>query len=224
MKQRESLRGLRRGIFVKKDIKAGEILTTEDVYFAFPPQDNQFTANDWSKYAVFTLTEDVSTNGAIIFDNTVKHDTRDRLLRIAQQVRQIIQDSNIVIPGGVELEISHHYGLDKFDETGLTLLTVVNRGYCKKLLVLLPGQKHPEQYHEKKEETFNILFGEANLYLDGVHRLCKVGDVVHIEPGVRHAFKSPKGCVIEEISSTHFKDDSYYSDLSIMNNKNQRPY
>ena len=220
--EKESLRGLRRGIFVKQNKEAGDVLTAEDVYFAFPPQDNQFTASDWSKYAVFKLTHDVPKDGAVKSENASKMDTRDKLLGIAQQVRQVIQDSNIVIPGGVELEISHHYGLDKFDETGLTLLTVVNRGYCKKLLVLLPGQNHPEQYHEKKEETFNILFGEVNLYLDGVHRVCKVGDVIHIEPGIRHAFDSPNGCVVEEISSTHFKDDSFYSDASIMNNKNRK--
>jgi len=220
--EKESLRGLRRGIFVKQNKKAGDVLTADDVYFAFPPQDDQFTASDWSKYAVFKLTHDVPKDGAVKSENASKLDTRDKLLGIAQQVRQVIQDSNIVIPGGVELEISHHYGLDKFYETGLTLLTVVNRGYCKKLLVLLPGQSHPEQYHEKKEETFNILFGEVNLYLDGVHRVCKVGDVIHIEPGIRHAFDSPNGCVVEEISSTHFKDDSFYSDASIMNNKNRK--
>jgi quercetin dioxygenase-like cupin family protein len=128
------------------------------------------------------------------------------------------------VPSGIDLEISHHYGLEKFEEVGLTLLTVVNRAYCKKLLVSLPGQRHPEQYHKQKEETFLVLFGELHILLDGRERVCNPGDVVNIEPGVRHAFVSPTGAVIEEISSTHFKDDSYYTDESIMKNKNRKTY
>jgi quercetin dioxygenase-like cupin family protein len=90
------------------------------------------------------------------------------------------------------------------------------------LLVSLPGQQHPEQYHKKKEETFHVLFGELHIFLNGVKKTCKPGDVINIEPGVRHAFVSPTGAVIEEISSTHFKDDSFYTDETIMKNKNRK--
>ena len=31
----------------------------------------------------------------------------------------------------------------------------------------LPGQFHPEQYHEQKEETFHVLHGEVELILNG---------------------------------------------------------
>jgi len=48
--------------------------------------------------------------------------------------------------------------------------------------------------------------------------------VINVEPGVRHAFVSPTGSVIEEISSTHYKDDSYYTDESIMNNKMRKTH
>ena len=61
------------------------------------------------------------------------------------------------------------------------------------------------QYHEKKEETFLILYGEVHMQLNGEERVCLPGDVINIEAGVRHAFSSPNGSVIEEISSTHFK-------------------
>jgi sialic acid synthase SpsE/mannose-6-phosphate isomerase-like protein (cupin superfamily) len=214
-----SLRSLRRGVFLSKDVKAGETISGEDVYFAFPPVDGQFTANDWSKYALFKATSNINKNSAITPTNTERSDSREQVFNIAKKVAALIGESNIVVPGGIDLEISHHYGLDKFEETGLTLLTVVNRGYCKKLLVSLPNQMHPEQYHLKKEETFHVLFGEVHLLLDGVKRICSPGDVVNIEPGVRHAFFSPTGSVIEEISSTHFKDDSFYSDETIMSNK-----
>ncbi|NTU90127.1 MAG: spore coat protein, partial [Actinobacteria bacterium] len=49
-----SLRSLRRGVFARRKISSGEVIGREDVYFAFPPEEGQFTANDWSKYALFT--------------------------------------------------------------------------------------------------------------------------------------------------------------------------
>lgn len=220
--EKESLRSLRRGTFARRHIKTGETMGVADVYFAFPPKDGQFTANDWGKYAQFTATSDIAPDAAIAPANATFRDDRARVTNIAERVRDLIVRSGIVIPGGVDLEISHHYGLDQFDDVGLTMLTVVNRGYCKKLLVLLPGQKHPEQYHKQKEETFHVLFGEIALTLDGVKRTCKSGDVINIEPGVRHAFETLEGSVVEEISSTHFKDDSFYTDDVIQKNNNRK--
>ena len=46
------------------------------------------------------------------------------------------------------------------------MITMVNREYCKKILICLPGQLHPQQYHLKKEETFNVLHGTLKLTLD----------------------------------------------------------
>lgn len=222
--ERDSLRSLRRGVFLRKDIEAGQSITSEDVYYAFPSDFNQFTANDCSKYTEFRTMMRVCKDAALNVTNAKSTDSRQKVREIAQRVRQIILESNIVVPGGIDLEISHHYGLEKFDEVGLTLLTVVNRGYCKKLLVSLPAQHHPEQYHLKKEETFHVLFGEVHLYLNGEKKICLPGDIINIEPGVRHAFTSPNGSIIEEISSTHFKDDSFYSDASIMTNKNRKTF
>ena len=102
------------------------------------------------------------------------------------------------------------------------MITVVNRDYCKKLIAMLPNQTHPEQYHMKKEETFYILYGDVQLYLNGEHHDLCVGDAVIMKPEVRHSFTTKTGCVIEEISSTHYKDDSFYSDVSIMENKNRK--
>lgn len=220
--ERASLRSLRRGIYLRHDVPAGHEITPDDIYFAFPPQEGQYTANDWSKYAVFTTTHSVGKNDALAPVNSQVVNTRDKILEIAQKVTQLIQDAKIIPPGKTDLEISHHYGLENFDDTGLTMLTLVNRGYCKKLLISLPGQSHPEQYHKLKDETFHVLFGEVDIFLNGEKRSCKPGDVVHIDPEVRHSFHTTSGCIIEEISSTHFKDDSYYSDPVITQNKSRK--
>ena len=222
--EKASLCSLRRGVFLRHDVKAGATITNDDVYFAFPPEDGQFTANDWSKYVQFTCSSKISKDAALTPTNAKRIDTRDTIWKIAQKVSNLIKESKITVPGGIDLEISHHYGLDKFDQVGLTMFTVVNRGYCKKLLVSLPGQQHPEQYHNKKEETFHVLHGEVHISLNGEKRVCFPGEVINVEPGVRHAFVSPTGSVIEEISSTHYKDDSYYTDESIMNNKMRKTH
>lgn len=217
-----SLRSLQRGLFVNRGVRAGETLRREDVYFAFPPQEGQYTANDWSKYVDYIATADIPLDAAVAPANAKQQDHRAQVWDIVQRVKNFIKQSGVIAPGSADLDISHHYGLDRFDEVGLTLLTVINRGYCKKLLVSLPGQSHPEQYHKQKEETFHVLYGEILLELDGEPRVCRPGDVVTVEPGVRHAFTSEKGAVIEEISSTHFKDDSYYTDPAIMANKQRK--
>lgn len=217
-----SLRSLRRGVFARRPIAAGETIQSEDIYFAFPPRPDQFTANDWSKYAEFMATTAIAQDEAVAPANAHCEDSRTRVRDIAQRVKALLALTNIVVPGSADLEISHHYGLDRFDEFGLVLITVVNRCYCKKLLVSLPGQAHPEQYHKKKEETFHVLYGEIMLELDGVPRVCRPGDVVTIEPGVRHAFRSEGGAVIEEISTTHDKNDSFYTDTAIMENKQRK--
>jgi sialic acid synthase SpsE/mannose-6-phosphate isomerase-like protein (cupin superfamily) len=217
-----SLRSLQRGVFAKHPIAAGEKINSDDVYFAFPPQPDQFTANDWFKYAEFTATADIAQDAAVAPANAGFIDQRAHIWDIAKQVKKLLSKTKIVVPGGADLEVSHHYGLERFDEIGLVIITVVNRGYCKKLLVSLPGQTHPEQYHKKKEETFHIIYGEIMLELDGKPQLCKPGDVVTIEPGVRHMFKTETGAVIEEISTTHDKDDSFYTDPAIMANKQRK--
>jgi len=220
--ERSGLYSLRRGAFVRRDVEAGQVLTSEDIYFAFPPEEGQFTANDWSKYSQFKTLTKITKDNSVNPKNSALTNARNKIQEIAQKVKAIINASKITIPGGVDMEISHHYGLEKFEKFGLVLLTIVNRGYCKKLLVTLPGQQHPEQYHEKKEETFLILYGEVHMKLNGEERVCLRGDIINIEAGVRHAFSSPNGSVIEEISSTHYKDDSFYTDSSISNNKNRK--
>jgi mannose-6-phosphate isomerase-like protein (cupin superfamily) len=216
------LRSLRRGVFLKRSVAAGDFISNDDVYFAFPPEDGQITANDWSKYAQTRATMAISKDQALSFANATISNARAQALDAAQLVKKLLSDSRITVPGGANLELSHHYGIQRFYEVGLTMITVVNRGYCKKLLISLPGQAHPEQYHKKKEETFHVLYGEVDITLNGDTASYKQGDVVNVEPGVRHAFVSKSGCVMEEISSTHHKNDSFYTDDSINQNTNRK--
>jgi hypothetical protein len=220
--EQDSLLTLRRGVFALRNISAGQVIECNDVYFAFPPEAGQLTANDWGKYVSLHAEYDVRVDEPLLCQNLRIRDDRDKILEIAGRVKKLLAESRITVPGGVDLEISHHYGIERFDEVGLTMITVVNRGYCKKLLVCLPGQRHPEQYHQQKEETFHVLYGELELSLNGERSVVRPGDVINIHPGVRHAFISAGGAIIEEISSTHFANDSFYTDDAINQNSNRK--
>jgi len=223
-KELSDLRRFKRGVFAKRNIKKGEVVARSDVFYAFPCQEEQILANDMSKYTQFTAQKDFNVNEAIYNNDVMAINLREKLYEIVQNVKSFLTNSGVVFPRDANLEISHHYGIDNFYKAGLTMITVVNREYCKKLLITLPGQTHPEQYHKKKEETFVVLHGDVTLYLDDSPRHLHKGDVVTIEPGIRHKFESASGCVIEEVSSTHYKDDSYYTDLVIAQNQNRKTF
>ena len=50
------------------------------------------------------------------------------------------------------------------------------------------------------------------------------GDILTIKPGDKHTFWCKQDCVFEEISSRHILDDSYYSDKSILKNKDRKSF
>lgn len=219
-----SLTSLRRGVFAKRDVAAGERLGDDDVFMAIPTQDGHITANDWSKYNRYYAVAPIRANEAVLRTNTRVEKTRETIYSIVQRVKDLLGRANIVVPGKAELEISHHYGIERFDEFGATMITVVNRTYCKKLIAVLPGQKHPAQYHEKKEETFHVLHGSLRVTLNGLTKEHAAGDVVVVEPGVHHEFESADGAVFEEISSTHHANDSFYVDPVIQGNPDRKTF
>lgn len=216
------LRSLRRGVFAKRPMKKGERIDMADVFFAMPTFEDQLTANDISKYTEFYARTDIGLNAPLLSSKTTRREIREKVGDIVLRVRDFFRKSAVIVPPKVDLEISHHYGIDRFDEFGLTMITIVNREYCKKLLVLLPGQQHPEQYHAQKEETFHILYGEVWLSLNGNITQHKAGEIVTVERGVKHTFGTTMGTVIEEISSTHATDDSYYTDQAILQNQHRK--
>ncbi len=221
-KELADLRQFKRGAFAGRKILKGEKITLSDVFFAFPNTDGQIVANDMSKYKEYVAEKDLEIHAPLMAKDVASFDKRETIYSIIQRVKQILSAGNIVVPGIATLEISHHYGLDRFEEVGCTLINVVNREYCKKLIVVLPGQKHPEQFHNVKEETFLVPYGDVRLTLDGVEKKCKSGDIVTVTRGTKHSFASENGAVIEEISSTHYKDDSFYTDESILENKDRK--
>ncbi len=227
-KEIADLKQFKRGAFAKNDIKTGDNISKDDIYYAWPSEEGQILANDISKYGQLTALSDVEQDTPLYVNHIDSINIRDSVWDIVQNVKSFLNKSNVVYPSHADLEISHHYGIEKFAQTGISMITVVNRDYCKKLIIVLPEQTHPEQYHLKKEETFIILSGELNLILKRENSIeehyLNPGDVITIDPKVKHSFSSEKGCILEEVSSTHFVDDSYYTDSTIAQNNNRKTF
>lgn len=222
-RESDSLRKLQRGVFLKRKVKAGALIEKKDVFFAFPPKKNQLTANQFSRYLEIISKKTIHKNEDINLRNSKIIDVRKEVYKIVQKIKILIEKFKINLPKKLSLEISHHYGLKYFYKYGLTMITVINRDYCKKILILLPNQSHPKQFHKAKEETFLIMHGSINLTLDKKNIKMYEGDKITIKPNQVHSFKANKnGCIIEELSTTHKKQDSFYLDLKIQKNKNRK--
>jgi len=61
--------------------------------------------------------------------------------------------------------------------------------------------------HKIKEETFQLLYGDLQVEIDGKVFDLKPGDIQTVMRGEKHAFTSRKGAEFEEISTTHVKND-----------------
>ena len=115
-----------------------------------------------------------------------------------------------------DMEISHHDGINNFNKVGCYLFNIINKEYAKKLIVMLPNQKHPLHFHKKKSESFIILHGSLKLIDNKESYKLNPGDVVHLRKNSWHRFTAgTKGCIFEEISSTSIADDSFYYKKSI---------
>lgn len=210
-KEKADLLSLQRGVFLRRSVKKGEYLTENDVYFAFPCENGQLLSSNMSKYANIVVNKDIDlVNTPVYLTDVTMSDKRGQINRIIEKVFGILKKGHVVVPVSSKCDISHHYGIDKFEEIGTVLIDYINREYCKKYLVMLPGQKHPSHFHKEKEETFIVLYGQLDVVYNGQRISMHRGDAMTIERGVPHSFSSPDGSVFEEISTTHIKDDSYY--------------
>ena len=131
------------------------------------------------------------------------------------EIKAMLNEARIVLNNEFEVEYSHHYGIQKFRQVGAVIINCINREYCKKIIVQLPGQAHPPHFHKRKEETFQILHGTLEVSIEGRLRTMRPGETCLVQPGVWHSFRTEQGCIFEEISTTHFNDDSFYRDKAI---------
>ncbi len=221
-KEEEALNLFKRGVFAKKDIKQGEIFNKDNVFFAIPLQDGQMPV-------------DLFEEGMLGYDGTLKKGTvanRDykakeqidycgdksldsSVFEVMHQIKGLLNESGTPIGNNFEVELSHHYGINNFEKIGATIIDCINRDYCKKLIIQVPGQVHPNHFHKQKEESFQVLHGDLIINFCGKQKVLGPGDQVIIPRNAPHSFTTKNGVIFEEISTTHIKGDSYYLDEKV---------
>jgi len=212
-KEMDDLIALQRGVFAGRELTGGEKLREIDKYLAFPCKPGQLLAKHLSKYNVITVNKsEIEADAPIMLSDVTVVDDEAEIQSIIDKVTKLIHASGVVVPVDSTCDISHHYGIKKFDEVGVTIINCINREYCKKILIVLSGQRNPEHTHSQKEETFTVLHGELNIKCNGETQVVGKGESKTVERGVPHEFWSDTGCVFEEISTTHINNDSYYSE------------
>jgi N-acetylneuraminate synthase len=207
----QSLHQLTRGTFARRAIAAGEALSRQDVFFAMPCGEGQTTSGEFMDG--MAASRDYRENEALTESRT--RGPVEVMREAIHDAKGMLQEAGIEIGSRFEIELSHHHGPQQFRRFGAVIINLLNREYCKKLIVVLPGQHHPGHYHKEKEETFHVLYGELELFLDGESRRLSPGDMQLIQRGQNHEFRSERGCIFEEISTTHVPRDSHYRDRRI---------
>jgi N-acetylneuraminate synthase len=211
----QSLESLQRGIYCRRNVKRDSIIERDDVEFAMPWRPGQIPSGKFVKGMV--ATKPLKVGGPVLdADVTRPPAPKKKVIKDSiHEVKALLNRAHVVLNSEFQVEFSHHYGVDKFREIGALIINCINREYCKKIIVQLAGQRHPAHFHKRKEETFQVLYGILESELDGHRKTLHPGETLLIQPGVWHKFWTDTGCVFEEISTTHYNDDSIYNDRRI---------
>lgn len=213
--EREALDGLRRGVYARRAIKRGQEISRDDVFFAMPYEDGQLASASFK--AGILAARDFEPKAPLHAEQLEVPDDPDAqvIWSAIHEVKAILNEGRVALGTDFKVEYSHHYGIENFRKCGAVIIECISREYCKKLIVQLPGQEHPAHYHRRKEETFQVLYGRLFSRIDGRVRELLPGDTALVQPGVWHSFWTDVGVIFEEVSTTHYPDDSFYQDNAI---------
>ncbi len=210
-----SLRSLMRGVYAREEIPAGAEISRGSVFFAMPLVDGQLASGQFrpGMRARVVIGPEAPVRAEAV--ELPKASVEQVFFRSIHEAKAMLNEARIPLGTNFRVEFSHHFGPERFRETGAIIIDCVNRQYCKKLVIQFPGQKHPAHYHKSKEETFQVLYGILDMEVDGHPNRLYPGQTILIQQGVWHRFSTPCGVIFEEISSTHVPGDSYYEHKSI---------
>lgn len=213
----ETIEKLSRGVYLKKNVKKGDILNKSNTYFAFPKQKNQLSSQELKHNTKIKINRNIDEPVKIkdvIFDEKLIKEYQ--IKSYLHKAKAMLNYNLIKVGDKFDLEISHHDGIDNFEKIGCFLFNIVNRDYAKKLLLMLPNQKHPSHFHKIKYETFIIISGNLTLIDNKKKYLLSAGDTIDLKKSGWHEFKAgPEGCIFEEISTTSYSTDSFYKNKKI---------
>ena len=129
----------------------------------------------------------------------------------------LLHEGSVVLPKTAKVNIYHHTGIQNIYQVGAMFINVVDRDYCKSIVVMQKGQDYPNHYHKIKTESMYVLYGELVVVIEGTEHLLKPGEIIHVERGQDHSFYTKTGVVFEEISTMYVRNDSVYLEEQIRN-------
>lgn len=221
-KEIADLQILYRGVYAKTNLNAGQEITDDGLFMAMPNVDGQLVAKEMGKYKHYVLKKSVKAGQPIFHADVESSDTKETVNAYHQEIKALVEKSQILLPKSTYVEISHHYGLERFPEYGAALIHLINRDYSKIVVVMLAGQKYPEHLHITKDETYYVLHGTLDVSIDGKEQRLTPGQTFSVTRGANHSFKTDDGVVFEEIATRYIKGDSKYIDERINNNANRK--
>ena len=218
-KEISDLRILHRGAYAKVDIKKGTLLDKKNIYLAMPNIKGQLVAKEIGMHKKIYAKKNILRDQPLMLKNLIENNRyskiSDKRFYISNLIKDKIYRSNIIVPKTSKVEISHHYGINKFFKTGAVLFHIINKEYSKILVMMFKGQKYPDHFHEKKTETYLILEGDLEINIKNKKINLFQGDVYTVKKNTIHSFKTKKGVIFEEIATRYIKGDSKYIDKKI---------
>lgn len=94
---------------------------------------------------------------------------------------------------------------------GYELRWALTAKYAGKVLHVRRGEALSLQYHERKDEFQYVVKGEVEIELAGpdgalTKHIMKVGDTLHLAPGIRHRLTALEDTDIFEVSTSEMDD------------------
>ena len=213
-KERGDLVSLMRGAYAREEIPRGAAIKRGDVFFAMPLQSGQLVSGRFQEGLV--ADRDYGANTPLPSSLRPDRESRKEIVyHSIHAVKGMLNEARVPVGHDFSVELSHHYGIDRFHEIGCTIVECFNREYAKKIIIQLPGQWNPEHYHKRKDETFHLLHGVLEVAINGKRKMLEPGDTLWVPRGVVHGFGSSGGAIFEEVSTTATGDDSFYADKNI---------
>lgn len=211
----EALKQLKRGVYANIELNSGYTIKESDLFYAMPLQEGCLDVSNIDDIIGQKLLINLDKNEPLKAEYLINPDREEKLNKLKASFNKILSEAGVTVTDKDDVELSCHYGLEKFHETGALIVSKINRTYCKKIIAMTPNQSHPTHRHLQKEECFELLKGDCILTLNGRDINLKKGYPILINRKVNHSFRTKNGCVIEEVSTTHIKGDSVYEDPSI---------
>jgi N-acetylneuraminate synthase len=225
----QTVQGLKRGAVYSGNSGVGEIVKTEDVRYFFPKKSNQLGPEDLGIFSKeYRITQQIGKNEPLIIGANIDLGNPNPNLFKSQTIAEFVHHAKgLLRKAGInykidinQISLSHHFGIEKLFETGCLLISRINNDvYSKKIVVQLPNQSHPEHKHIRKDETFEVLYGELWVSVNNEQICLCPGETLRIPPNTYHSFKTHTGVVFEEVSTTAYSNDSEYSVAVDINRK-----